>query len=118
MLIIICLKRSLLNLMSEEYLEASVNGQVDRAFAAISSTVATTSCQSICGAGLLHFSSNKQGRLEMSTRSNVLQALYRIVNLDDYDTQISVTKAVCNLLSQEESRTRSLAVGGKSCKLL
>lgn len=95
-------------------MEAVVKGGVDRAFAAISSTVRTISCQKICGDGLLHISMVKEGRVYMASRINVLEALFRIINVDDFETGIVVAKAACNLLSQDESRARSLAAGGIS----
>ena len=111
---IFCGRRALLNLVNEKNLETIVNSGVDRAFAAISSTVRTISCQKICGDGILHISTVKEGRMYMASRSNVLEALFRIVNVDDYETGIAVAKAACNLLSQDESRLRSLLTGGIS----
>jgi hypothetical protein len=112
--LIVYISRAILNLMNEENMEAAVQGGVDRAFAAISSTVRTISCQKICGDGLLHISTVKEGRMFMATRSNVLQELFKIINVDDFETGIVVAKAACNLLSQDESRARSLAAGGMS----
>jgi hypothetical protein len=74
--------------------------------------VGSPTCQAICSHALLHFSVEPEGRVEVSGRSNVLQALFRIVNNDSEETQATVAKAVCNLLSQDDSRANTLVAGG------
>lgn len=102
--------RAVMNLMSDDTIEALKAAGAIRVFASIAA-VQDTNINDQCAQGFLVFTTTPQRREDICARNSVLKALFLMIKSPSVTCRQIVGRTVCNLLSCERSQRASIAAG-------
>lgn len=105
--------RALLNMISDENLQAIIEAGVVRVFSSLS-LLDDVHTQQICARGFLMLSSTSTGREAISQKRSVLQSLFSLVKALSSKTRVLMGKALYNLLADAMVRQRVIKFGALS----
>lgn len=105
--------RALLNMVSDENMDAIVEAGVIRAFSTMAQ-LDDSHTQYICARGFLMLSASEKGRETIVQKRSVLQSLFALVKAFSGKTRVLMGMAVFNLLADDISRAPVIRAGALS----